>query len=173
MEQNKTLTILTSELLDLREHAEKHVNKDTGELPTVLAAKLGEALSLVEEKIDRVVAFEKRCGFELDLIQSRIDNMEQEKKLWQDRQDWIKRSVHDSLHMMGEKKLIGPKGSIVSLRDSERVDIYDPKLLPDEYLAEQKLPPREPDKLLIKKLLNMGMEIPGARITLHQTVQLK
>jgi hypothetical protein len=52
------------------------------------------------------------------------------------------------------------------------VDIFDEKQLPQDYLRE--IPAKyEPDKKLIKKAMDDGFEVPGARIVAKDRLEIR
>lgn len=59
----------------------------------------------------------------------------------------------------------------ISWRSSESVQVTDPSLIPVNYLRENLS--YEPDKVLIKKDLEIGAEIPGVELVKKQSIQIK
>jgi hypothetical protein len=59
----------------------------------------------------------------------------------------------------------------ISWRESQSVQVTDPSLIPGNYLRENLS--YEPDKVLIKKDLEIGADIPGVELVKKQSIQIR
>lgn len=57
----------------------------------------------------------------------------------------------------------------VSLRDNPpAVDVFEPGLIPVEFMTQPETPPPSPNKTAIKEAIKAGKDVPGARLTKTQ-----
>lgn len=83
--------------------------------------------------------------------------------------DYLKRCMVDG----GFQKLDSPLFSI-SLRDNPpAVEIFEPGLIPAEFMKTPATPPPAPDKTAIKAAIKAGIEVPGAKLTQGQRLDVK
>jgi len=152
----------TSEQVDSeqREEFEEYMAKIIGDLRVVEANKIdgyGHIISKLKSEEDRLSDLIKR-------LQGR-------KTATQNKQQRIKDYL---LFQMISNKLEKVAGNIYTVRVSNNssVDVFDPEILPREYcrVIPEKL---EPDKGAIKDAIKTGATIPGAKISISQSVVVK
>ena len=68
----------------------------------------------------------------------------------------------------GIEKIESPLFKIKLQNNPQAVDIYEPGLIPVEYMRLPEMPPPAPDKTAIKAALKAGHEVQGARLTQGQ-----
>jgi len=62
----------------------------------------------------------------------------------------------------------------ISLRNNpESVDVLNPDLIPIEYFTIPEPPPPILDKVALKKAIQSGKEVEGARLIRNQSIQIK
>lgn len=62
----------------------------------------------------------------------------------------------------------------LSVRDNPpAVEIYEPGLIPAEYMKQKPPPPPEPDKTAIKDAIKAGQDVPGAKITQGKRLEIR
>ena len=79
------------------------------------------------------------------------------------------------LHNMQESgitKLESPLFKIALRDNPPAVDVYEPGLVPNEYMRQPETPPPAPDKTAIKAALKAGKDVPGARLTAGQRLAI-
>lgn len=62
----------------------------------------------------------------------------------------------------------------MSVRDNPpAVEIYEPGLIPAEYMRQPEPPPATPDKTAIKEALRAGVDVPGCKLTIGKRLEIK
>lgn len=62
----------------------------------------------------------------------------------------------------------------MSVRDNPpAVEIYEPGLIPAEYMRQPEPPPPSPDKTAIKEALRAGVDVPGCKLTIGKRLEIK
>lgn len=88
------------------------------------------------------------------------------------RADAIRAYLHSCMNLAGVQKIEHPQFTISIRKNPESVQIFEEGLLPPDYLRE--IPARyEPDKTLIKQAIKDGHDVPGAKLTRGESLQIK
>lgn len=62
----------------------------------------------------------------------------------------------------------------LAVRDNPpAVEVYEPGLIPAEYMRQPEPPPPTPDKTAIKDAMKSGKDVPGCRLTVGQRLEIK
>lgn len=62
----------------------------------------------------------------------------------------------------------------MSVRDNPpAVEIYEPGLIPAEYMRQPEPPPPSPDKTAIKEALRAGVDVPGCKLTIGKRLEIR
>lgn len=62
----------------------------------------------------------------------------------------------------------------MSVRDNPpAVEIYEPGLIPAEYMRQPEPPPATPDKTAIKEAMKAGVDVPGCKLTVGKRLEIK
>lgn len=62
----------------------------------------------------------------------------------------------------------------LSVRDNPpSVEVYEPGLIPQQYMRQPEPPPPAPDKKAIAEAMKAGQEVPGCRLTRGQRLEIK
>ena len=150
---------------------EECIDAETGEF---LEDKVEELLAQYEcdraTKIENIVLYIKNLNAEAEAIKQEEKNLENRRKQKEKRVESLKGWLTNSLIRNDETKFESPKCSL-SFRKSVKVIIADEKSLPVGYL-KQKVE-YSADKTKIKKDLQNGIEIMGARLEENQNLQIK
>lgn len=88
------------------------------------------------------------------------------------RAESLRQYLESRLTAAGIKKVEGP-GVVLSFRASTAVDVYEPGLIPAQYMKTPEPPPPAPDKVAIAAALKRGEEVQGARLESRQNLQIK
>lgn len=88
------------------------------------------------------------------------------------RAESLRQYLERCLTAAGIKKVEGP-GVVLSFRSSTAVDVYEPGLIPAQYMKTPEPPPPAPDKVAIAAALKRGEEVQGARLESRQNLQIK
>lgn len=93
-------------------------------------------------------------------------------KAIENRAESLRQYLERCLTDAGIKKVEGP-GVVLSFRASTAVDVYEPGLIPAQYMKTPEPPPPAPDKVAIAAALKRGEEVQGVRLESRQNLQIK
>jgi hypothetical protein len=164
---NITLYRAADEVRDLLEQ----IDPETGELPEGFA----EARELVASKAQAVAAFILQNDAQAAMVEAHAKALLDRVKAAKKRSDWLREYLRTHMARCGVHEIASDDGTFkasLAVGRDESVEIYEPGLLPADYLRE--VPAKqEPDKTLIKKAIKDGFDVPGARIVAKDRLTLK
>lgn len=144
---------------------------ETGEFPEGFERTIGN----FREKGTSIVGYMLNSTAEIDAIETVISRLKKKKEVMENRNKWLKVYLSTNMRLSGVNEIKANDGSFCAKLHRDRdsaVDIFDARQLPEDYMRE--IPAScEPDKALIKKALNDGFEIPGARILKKDRLEIK
>lgn len=162
-----TLYAASEDLADLLDQVEP----DTGELPEGFEA----AREIVAKKATSAAAYILNAERQIDLVKARARELADAAKREEKRIAWLRQYLADNMAATGVLSIVSEDGSFKAKLERERdasVEVFQPELLPVDYLRE--IPAKtEPDKTLIAKALKDGYDVPGARIIKRDRLTLK
>ena len=161
---------LTNEYNDLYLRLFESVNEETGEFDEELINALTIKKEELNHKTESLACIVKETETREDQIDKEIKRLQALKKRYGLVRKRIEDSILTSLISLGENKVEGLKATI-SFRKSCQTIIEDEELLPDEY-KKVKIT-FEPKKTEIKKAIEQGINVPGARLEIIQNLQVK
>lgn len=146
--------------------------------------QLYESIQLdLQTKLDNSNCLCKILDGEIDVIDKEIKRLQSEKKSRENKKNWIKNNVDKFIRRqftnedgeldtekLGNYKLSLPHSKI-SYRKSNSVDIIDINIIPKEYIKTKI--EESPDKTAIKKAIDNGEEIKGAKVVTNYNLQVK
>lgn len=131
-----------------------------------------EAESSLVEKSQSVAFVIRNMETFAAAVKAEADAMAERAKRVQKRADSIKTYLHNCMNLAGVQKIEHPQFTISIRKNPESVQIFEEKLLPPDYLRE--IPASyAPDKALIKQAIKDGHEVPGAKLTRTESLQIK
>lgn len=77
------------------------------------------------------------------------------------------------LEIAGISKLETPHFALTIKKNPPGVDIFEPGLVPAEFMRQPEPPPPAPDKAAIKEALKAGREVPGAMLAHGTRLEIK
>lgn len=78
-----------------------------------------------------------------------------------------------NMQACGMTKIESPHLQISIRANPPSVDVFDAAQIPAEYMRQPEPPPPAPNKTAIAAALKLGQDVPGARLTQSQRVELK
>lgn len=78
-----------------------------------------------------------------------------------------------SMKFTGISKIECPHFALTVRDNPPAVDVFEPALLPAEFMRAPEPPPPAPDKAAIKDALKRGDDVPGARLTQGQRLEIR
>jgi len=122
------------------------------------------------QKVDNIVMRLRTLELTSKAVDTEIDRLDSLKKYYDRRGQKLKSYLAHNLQMIGKDRLETEK-AVLSFRKSETTDILDEKLIPQEYKTVKTT--ESINKTAIKEAINGGVEVPGAVVTPHKSLQIK
>ena len=147
------------------------IDPDTGEMP----AELGSARAVVMAKAVAVTAWVVDTERGADAAEDYAKELLARVKRARAKAAWCKQYLMAHMLILGVEKITDERG-IFSARirnNPEAVDVFDPAQLPAEFMRIPEPPPPAPDKVAIKAAIKSGQDVPGARLTQSQRLEVK
>lgn len=115
-----------------------------------------------EHKATSVAAYMLNTGVQIDMLDAHIKAMQAKKKAMQNRQEGLKKYLTENMRRAGILEIKANDGTFTAkfAKNPPRVEVYDTALLPEILLRITV----EPDKTAIKKEIESGNDVPGAKI---------
>lgn len=132
-----------------------------------------ESTGLVDDIAQKATGIEMVArGFEMHItaIDGEIARLQALKNSRVKKAQGLRDYLMHNMVSAGISKIESPLFAIRLQDNPPSVDIYEPGLVPSEYLKTPVTPPPAPDKTAIKAAIKAGQEIPGCKLT--QSVRL-
>jgi len=100
-------------------------------------------------------------------------DMAARRKAMENRADGLKRYIFESMTVAGIEKIECPHFRLAIKNNPAAVEIFEPGLVPASFMRTPEPPPPAPDKTAIKEALKAGQDVPGARLTSGQRLEIK
>ena len=100
-----------------------------------------------------------------DAIKRAEDRLSRRRKSMENRIRFLRERLKQAMEIAGMQRIDAPQFSISIQPNPPAVEVFEPDLVPEEYLRQSPPPPPEPDRLAIKAAIQAGQDIPGARLT--------
>lgn len=132
----------------------------------------GESGALVE-KSTSVAMVVRNLEASAAAIKDAEAQMALRRKAIENRATRLKAYLMDCMKVAGIQKIDSPHFSISIKKNPVSVDIYEPGILPAAYMADPPPPPPMADKTLIKRAIQDGFDVPGARLVQGERVDIR
>lgn len=147
------------------------VDLETGEINPEKAAQYLEALQLERsEKVENIALFIKNLESDAAQIKEEEKNLKARREAKEKKAERLREYLKSSLLAVGDKKFETAKVAL-SFRSSKAVVIDNMETLDKAYITEKIT--YSADKTAIKKAIESGAEVAGARIEENYNLQLK
>lgn len=165
------MTALYELAAEYRADAEKLADMDLDE--QTLADTLEGLGGELEVKAQNVIMFTRNLEATAAAIKEAEAQMAARRKALENRAAGLRRYVLENMQFAGIQKIECPFFKL-SIRDNPAaVDIYEPGLIPAQYMKQPEPPPPAPDKTAIKAAITAGTEVPGAKLTKGTRLDIK
>jgi len=165
------MTALYELAQEYRAAAEKLADLDLDE--QTLADTLEGMSGDLEVKAQNVVMFTRNLEATAAAIKDAEAQMAARRKALENRAAGLRRYVLENMQFAGIQKIECPYFKL-SVRDNPAsVEIYEPGLIPAQYMRQPEPPPPAPDKAAIKAAIAAGTEVPGAKLTKGTRLEIK
>ena len=145
------------------------------ELPAEVIQDTLEGLKYpIEEKGRAIATVVANMNAEIEAIENAVAKLIERSAKITKRSDWLMSYLLVNMQRSGILKIVHPMFTIAIRKNPEKVLIEDQSAVPEEFYGPQKPPPpREISKTLIKAAIQSGREVPGARITQEERLEIK
>ena len=165
------MTALYELAAEYRADAEKLADMDLDE--QTLADTLEGLGGELEVKAQNVVMFTRNLEATAAAIKDAEAQMAARRKAMENRAAGLRRYVLESMQHAGVQKIECPLFKVAVRDNPAAVDIYEPGLIPAQYMKQPEPPPPAPDKTAIKAAITAGTEVPGAKLTKGTRLEIK
>lgn len=95
------------------------------------------------------------------------------RKALENRAGRIKDYLLANMMLAGVQKIECPYFKLAVRDNPASVEVYEPGLVPTEFMRQPEPPPPAPDKTAIKDALKAGQEVPGCKLTVGKRLEIK
>ena len=130
-----------------------------------------EASGIVDDIAQKATGIEmiaRSMEMHTPAIDAEIDRLCALKKQRTRKAQGLRDYLKSNMQAAGITKLESPLFKIALQNNPPAVEIYEPGLIPAEFMKTPETPPPAPDKTAIKAALKAGKEVQGARLTAGQ-----
>lgn len=157
--------------LEFRAAADKLADLD---LPGEVIADTLESLSgELETKAQNTAMLIRNLESTAESIKRAEAEMAARRKALENRAAWLKDHILGSLMVAGIQKVECSYFRITVRDNPPAVEIYEPGLIPAEFMRQPEPPPPAPDKVAIKDAMKAGVEVPGCKLTVGKRLEIK
>jgi hypothetical protein len=126
----------------------------------------------LEEKATNTIMVCRNLKATAAAIKEAEGAMSARRKAIENRAAHLEKGVFDAMLETGISRIESPYFALSIANNPGAVDVFEPGLLPADYMRE--VPAyEEPDKALIGKALKAGFDVPGARLVQSQRLSVK
>ena len=148
------------------------IDPETGEMPEGFEA----ARSLVAQRAVATTAYLLEAERQADAAEDYVKELQQRIKAARRRTEWLRVYLAEHMAAANIECITDERGLFTATlargRDKS-VDVFDAAQLPAQYMRTKPAPPPEPDKTAIRKALDAGQDVPGARIQARDRLTIK
>lgn len=123
-----------------------------------------------QTKLENIALYAKNLASDAQAIKEEEKYLEDRRKRLERKCERLKGILVRSMMENGEKELSSAR-YCAKIRDSKATEIYDDSAIPDKYMVEKKT--FAPDKTAIKKAIESGEEVAGARIIVNHNLKIE
>lgn len=156
---------------DFRETADRLSDMDLDE--QTLRDTLESIAYPVEQKAVQVAAFVRNLEAAAEQIKQAEKQMADRRKAMENRAANVRQYLMDNMRACGFTKIEHPMFKVAIRQNPESVVIEDERQIPVDYMRQPETPPPVPDKAMMKKAMQDGYEIPGAKLTRTLRLEIK
>lgn len=123
-----------------------------------------------QTKLENIALYIKNLASEASAIKEEEKSLAERRKRLESKCERLKGILVRSMMENNEKELSSAR-YCAKIRDSKAIEVFDMDYLPNEYLKEKI--EYSPDNTAIKKAIEAGTEVAGARIIINHNLQIK
>lgn len=123
-----------------------------------------------QTKMENIALYIKNLASEASAIKEEEKSLSERRKRLERKCERLKGILVRSMMENGEKELSSAR-YCAKIRDSKATEIFDESIIPSDYLVEKTT--YAPDKTAIKKAIEEGQEVAGARIIINHNLKIE
>lgn len=143
---------------------------ENGEVGEIDLTELKELQAARETKLENIALYAKNLAVEASAIKNEENTLKERRERLERKCERMKGILIDAMKADGNKKIFSPRFEAV-IRDTKKTDITDESLIPEEYMNVKVT--KTPDKTAIKKAIESGKEVAGAKLIENSTITIK
>jgi len=127
----------------------------------------------MEVKAQNVAYFARNLEATAAAIKQAEAEMAARRKSLENRAEGLRQYIFTSMKVAGIQQIECPHFRLSIKNNPGSVDIYEPDLVPAEFMVQPDTPPPAANKKAIGEAIKAGREVPGARLTKGQRLEIK
>lgn len=127
----------------------------------------------LEVKVQNVAFFARNLESTAAAIKQAEDNMAARRKSLEKRAEGLRQYIFTSMQVAGIEKIECPHFRMSIKSNPAAVEIYEPGLIPVEFMTKPEPPAPAPDKKAIADAIKAGREVAGAKLTQGKRLEIK
>jgi hypothetical protein len=127
----------------------------------------------LEEKATNVAFVVRNLEATAEAIKAAEAEMAQRRKALENRAALLKSRIQGAMQAIGMQKIACPYFTVTVRDNPPSVEVYEPGLVPAQFMRQPEPPPPAPDKTAIKAAIKAGEEVPGCRVTVGKRLEIK
>lgn len=108
-----------------------------------------------------------------EAIKAAEKQMADRRKSIENRAAHIRNYLQTCMEVAGVTKIECPHFALKIKKNPPSVDVFEPGLVPAEFMRQSEPPPPAPDKIAIKEAIKAGREVPGAMLVQDTKLEIK
>ncbi|MGE5650916.1 MAG: siphovirus Gp157 family protein [Bacillota bacterium] len=108
-----------------------------------------------------------------EAIKTAEKQMADRRKSIENRAAHIRNYLQTCMEVAGVTKIECPHFALKIKKNPPSVDVFEPGLVPAEFMRQSEPPPPAPDKIAIKEAIKAGREVPGAMLVQDTKLEIK
>lgn len=146
---------------------------DTQDDSQAIADTLEAEAYPLEIKAQNVAYAIKNLEATATAIKSAEKEMADRRKAIENRAEHLREYAKTCMEIAGVQKIECPHFALSIKKNPESVDIFEPWLVPAEFMKQAEPPPPSPDKTAIKAAIKEGKEVAGAMLVQATRLEIK
>lgn len=146
---------------------------DTQDDQVAIADTLEAEAYPLEVKAQNVAYAIKNLEATADAIKAAEKEMAERRKRIENRAMHLREYTKTCMEIAGVTKIDCPHFGLSIKNNPASVDIFEPSMIPAEFMKQPEPPPPAPDKTAIKEAIKAGREVPGAMLAQGTRLEIK
>ena len=131
-----------------------------------------EIVESIAEKAENIVYVVKNLEMNCEAIDVEIERLKALKTRRKANADKLETYLIENMEATGIQFLESPTMTIKIRNNPESVEVFEPQLVPSEFMAWPDPPPQKADKVAIKAALKAGQEVQGCKLVRSKSLKV-